>query len=173
MKIGDRVRVIGPSGTGERTRIGESFEITEAWKNDREMEFSAYELPWFPESSLELVDAPSDEEAEERMHALEKTSGDILASIAELGELLVRFDDRLRVLEAWQAEHDLEKSSRFPRAEQPLQVGDWVEVTRKPDLGLITEICGRYVAFYINDLWYDQRDLRKLEPDEIARRLNK
>ena len=56
MKIGDRVRVVGPDDSGFEDLIGTEFEIAEAWKNGGVMKFSAIGVPFFPESSLRLVE---------------------------------------------------------------------------------------------------------------------
>jgi DNA repair exonuclease SbcCD ATPase subunit len=56
LAIGDRVRVVGPDGGDSNEFLGTEFEITEAWKNGGVMKFSAIGVPFFPESSLELVE---------------------------------------------------------------------------------------------------------------------
>ena len=178
MKIGDRVRVVGPDDSGFEDLIGTEFEITETWKyHDGVTRISAMGVPWFPESSLGRV-------VDEVAPTINVTSHDYNRLIS-----------RIQALEKWQMEHDLEKSSRFPRTEQVcvemadlavLKAGDWVEVKQggkhEGQCFKLLEV-GRSNCFKImcaeitcdgpmvEEWWYVPSALRKLSDDEIARRL--
>ena len=106
MKIGDRVRVVGPDDSGFENLIGTEFEIMETWKCGDVTRISTMGVPWFPESSLERV-------VDEVAPSPNVTRHDYNRLIS-----------RIRALEKWQAEHDLEKSSRFLRTGQPIRVGE-------------------------------------------------
>ena len=152
------------------------------------MKFSAIGVPFFPESSLELVEASPAERDYDRLVS------------------------RIQALEKWQMEHDLEKSSRFPRTEQTtekrldaleqhdidsairisrlesgkanenpepeLKVGDWVKIDfpghfQHGTIFRIIQIDSGDCMDTSGELFWDMRYLRKLSDEEIARWLNR
>ena len=112
MKIDDRVQVIGRDYNGTTNNLDDIFEITEIRKDNGVIKFSCNGKPWFPESSLKLV-------------TNEKIKYDDLIS-------------RIEKLEKCQAEHDLEKSSRF--VSNDIKIGDLVKVIDGTRTGMIFKV---------------------------------
>ena len=149
MKIDDRVQVIGRDYNGTTNNLDDIFEITEIRKDNNVLKMSCPGKPWFPESSLKLI---TDEK--------------------------IKYDDlisRIQKLEKWQAEHDLEKSSRF--TSNDIKIGDWVEVIDGTRTGMIFKVLDiKPDGFFgCGDSWnryFSQKIIRKLSDDEIIRMLN-
>lgn len=56
MKIGDRVRIVGPACNRYTRLLGDVFKITKETKDQNNRKyFSTTGYLWYPESSLELV----------------------------------------------------------------------------------------------------------------------
>ena len=155
MKIGDRVRVVGP-GKDEYNLPSYVFEIAQLRVTADGLEYSANGFPWFPEESLELVEEEKAARTMSVSFCVDTT--EIERAIVDAKEQLSRFafvevQDRLAAIEkrldalesrlqALDDAHD--ESCRAFRAhirenlpickEEPanpepeLKVGDWVEI---------------------------------------------
>ena len=121
LDIGSRVRVVGPE-KDEYNLPSDVFEIAQLRVTADGLEYSTNGFPWFPEESLELVDAPRGlfDEIKEKIGRINRRDHKQRMDCCLL-------TSRIQALEKWQAEHDLEKSSRFPGTmvhEQTPQVGE-------------------------------------------------
>ncbi len=182
-KIGDKVRIVGPS-TATFEFIGTEFIINQirpvgfgkiVYRTSEEI--NGVLMPWYSASSLVLVG--EGKTLVDRIEVIEQKI-ELISEWMDLQTIINNNVNKVLLI----VDENLENCKRPDGRAEGLKVGDWVVVIGAPtgvgpkDVGLTTKVekalqdyDGKMV-YYINGWWYSASSLRFLSDDEISRRLN-
>ena len=195
-RIGQRVRIIGPTAADTNIHTGKYFVIEEAkgvqWKNGPFQYCVGYSkhgsIHAWPASSLELAEpeyVTDEPPTAHRLAALQYQCQKNDSKIDELGSRAVgRFEEIEKRLQALEGKANNEVATDISDEPPELHVGNYVEVVGQPlvmfglPVGTIDRVSHSlppfgWIALEGSGLWYPRRSLRKLSDDEIIAKIGR